>query len=134
MGTNVHQFNKEVNGVVKDFTTKKALDFQRLVAMELFRRIILRTPVDTGRARGNWQITINAPPTEILEREGKQFESVINAELGKLNSIPMYSTVYITNNLDYIYYLEYDRRSPKSPDGMVEISLKEVADELRERR
>ena len=33
----------------------------RVATSEVFSNIIQMTPVDTGRARGNWQCTIGAP-------------------------------------------------------------------------
>jgi hypothetical protein len=130
MGTNVKAFNKTVNKIVHDFTVEKALAFQRLVAVELFRRIVFRTPVDTGRLRGNWQMTVNYSPDEIKEPD-KSFEAVTNRGISSLATLPPGSTVFITNNLDYAYYLEYTRRSKKSPEGMVEISIAEINNELQ---
>ena len=40
----------------------------RAAIIELFNRIVLRTPVDTGRLRGNWMITLNAPTKRKLNK------------------------------------------------------------------
>jgi len=88
----------------------------RAATSEVFSNIIQMTPVDTGRAKGNWQCTIGAP--FVGEDDSG---SVIKA----LNVIPKKagSAVYLTNNVPYIGKLEYDSHSRQAPAGMVRISV-----------
>lgn len=126
MPTNLAQFNAELTASEKkihgDF--KK---FYKQVIAELFKRIVLRTPVDTGRARGNWQIEFGGPAQGVLEVVDKEGGATISKEIAKLSDIPVFSLVHITNNIEYISILEYEKRSSQSPEGMVEISLTELA-------
>ena len=129
MGTNLVKFNAALDKA----STKIHGDFQkfyRQVCLECLKRIVLRTPVDSGRARGNWQTEIGRAATTALLVEGSKGEmtdfSIGNA-ITKLADIPAFSIVHLTNNLSYIYYLEYDRRSPQHPEGMVEVTLSEMA-------
>ena len=66
MPTNLAQFNAALTASEKkikgDF--KK---FHKQIIAELFKRIVLRTPVDTGRARGNWQIELGGQAQGTLE-------------------------------------------------------------------
>ena len=126
MPTNLAQFNaaltaseKKIKGDIKKF-------HQQVIA-ELFKRIVLRTPVDTGRARGNWQIEIGGPAQGTLEVVDKDGDPTISKEVAKLSDIPPFSLIHISNNLEYISYLEHDKRSKQHPEGMVEISLTELA-------
>ena len=51
---------------VKQFTDKTERLLRvipRKIALELLRRLIMRTPVDSGRARGNWQASVGTPAT-----------------------------------------------------------------------
>ncbi|GAG45836.1 unnamed protein product, partial [marine sediment metagenome] len=50
----------------------------------------------------------------------------LNSGASQLASIPPFSLVHLTNNLEYIYYLEYVKRSSQHPEGMVEITLTEM--------
>ena len=52
-------------------------EFIRAITLALFRSIILATPVDTGRARGNWQTSVRAPAPGRLERLDKGGGSAI---------------------------------------------------------
>ncbi len=100
----------------------------RGVALELFSAIVLTTPVDTGRLRGNWQTSIENPSYGTLNRTDKTGSAAINeietnAKIYKLNQ-----TMYFTNNLDYAYTIEYGRKgglvgSLQAPQGMVRINV-----------
>ena len=43
----------------------------RAIVLELFGSVIKDTPVDTGRARGNWQTTIGTPANGQTDRKGE---------------------------------------------------------------
>ena len=128
MTTNVIQFNaaltratKKINGDIQKFIKQ--------ICLETFKRIIMRTPVDTGRARGNWQVEIAKPASGTVE-EG-MWDAVFETGAAKLAMIPPFSVVHLTNNVAYIYYLEYVRPSKQFPQGMVEITLQEIKTWLR---
>ena len=129
MSTNVAKFNTAL-----DVASKKIHGdmnkFYRQVCLEVLKRIVYRTPVDTGRARGNWQLEIGRAASSSLLVDGTE-EAMANFAMSggitKLAQIPAFSLVHITNNLEYIYYLEYVRRSEQFPEGMVEITLTEMA-------
>ena len=88
----------------------------RAATSEVFSNIIQMTPVDTGRARGNWQCTIGAPFTG---------EDDTGDVLKMQNALPRRagSVVYLTNNMPYIGRLEYDAHSTQAPNGMVRVSV-----------
>lgn len=104
---------------------KQAVKLQRKVVLEALRRIVLRTPVDTGRARGNWQTTISHPATGQLETVDKQGDDTINKGLAAIATLPPYQVVYIANNLEYIEFLE-EGSSEQAPDGMVKMTVEEL--------
>ena len=134
MSTNLQNFNR----ALENAATKIRGDMQKFhkqVCLEVLKRIVYRTPVDTGRARGNWQVEIGRSASGILEVEGNKnlmADLAMRNGISKLGDISPFSLVHITNNLEYIYYLEYDRRSKQSPEGMVEITLTELAEWLWE--
>lgn len=66
----------------------------------------MKTPVDSGRARGNWQVSIGKDTSEQLDRCSKNGENIIE-ESSKLESVQGDQTIYISNNLPYIATLEY---------------------------
>lgn len=90
---------------------------RRASILELFRLVIMSTPVDTGRLRGNWQTTINAPAVAELDRldpNGGIALAEVLANMGGLLDV-----VYFSNNLPYAERIEYDGYSAQAPEGMV---------------
>lgn len=99
----------------------------RAIALTVDQRVVLRTAVDTGRARGNWFCSIGEPSTAVLDDRfdatgGRALDeiaaTIVDAQLGDV--------VWLTNNLPYILKLE-NGWSNQSPQGMVDITLAEVA-------
>jgi hypothetical protein len=89
----------------------------RAIALELFSSTIKDTPVDTGRARGNWQTTIGTPATGEVDRlgEGEAIKEV-SATVADFSGGKV---IFLSNNLPYIYRLEFDGWSDQSPSGML---------------
>ena len=99
----------------------------RKVLYDMSRQIIIRTPVDTGRLRGNWQFGTGTIPTGQLEDKdpasglGGKTESAIwnaiaDAKAGTIH--------YIVNNLPYARVIEYGMY-PNPPKGaLVSYGLK----------
>jgi hypothetical protein len=77
----------------------------RGITLSLFKGIIMSTPVDTGRARGNWQTTVGEPATGTVERldpSGSATVAELVANMGGAGKV-----TWLTNNLPYIAVLEY---------------------------
>ena len=77
----------------------------------LWSNIVERTPVDTGRARSNWNVSKNIPDTTVSDKTSQSvtLEDVPPAEKDE--------TYYIANNLPYIKMLEYGGYSKNSTTG-----------------
>lgn len=111
-------------------TIAKTVLVSRKIALEVFRRVILKTPVDTGRARGNWFTTVGGPSAEITNYKSPTGNSRIN-DASKACHLwqPVQGSIFLTNNLPYIGVLENGRignkGSKQAPNGMVSITLAE---------
>jgi hypothetical protein len=93
----------------------------RAIKLELFRSVIMDTPVDTGRARGNWQATVGAPAGGTLDSAtATDALASVQANLGKLSDVS-----WLTNNLPYIARLE-DGYSKQAPAGMVRRNMARI--------
>lgn len=103
----------------------------RKIALEMFRRVILRTPVATGLARGNWQSTIGAPAFGALkDTDPSGRAAVARATTACLAWKAMSgASILLTNNLPYIERLEHGHSkhgySKQAPAGMVAITVAE---------
>lgn len=114
----------------------------------MFSRVIMRTPVDTGRARGAWVVGFGAPAFSGGEHLDKgpvtqngsgnsSTKDRMAAEILQSGSW-IGTTVFLTNSLGYPYFLEYGRQyaggygpgSKQAPQGMVRITVNEYAEVL----
>ncbi|MGO4326737.1 HK97 gp10 family phage protein [Cupriavidus sp. 2TAF22] len=95
----------------------------RKVGLDLLSSLVLKSPVDTGRFRGNWQVQYAlAPKTlDLVDRAGT---STISAAALDLSHLQVGETVYLINHLPYAVPLEYGH-SQQAPAGMVRITLTE---------
>ena len=114
----------EFSSVIKRFavqTKDKETLVIRKIAIECFRRIILGTPVDSGRARGNWQASTGSPAngeTNTLDPTGAMTISAMVSEVAgwtPKDDLP----AFITNNLPYIQRLN-EGWSKQAPAHFVE--------------
>ena len=91
---------------LSDRTIRKLNKIVKVAAMELFKSVIMMTPVDTGRARGNWQCTMTRPADGVIDSEQSE-----EATIAKMMEITLKSSIrkgiFLTNNLPYIQKLEY---------------------------
>lgn len=128
-------FTKELMDF-ENMSLKKVDQFTRIIALEVFRRIILKTPVDTGRARGNWLCTIGVPAEAMAKGEdwfqgqtSNDFDKSGRAAIEEASNQvlawkPEDIAIFLTNNLPYIERLE-NGWSDQAPAGMVAITIAE---------
>lgn len=96
----------------------------RKIVLDISTSVIMDTPVDTGRARGNWVVgvdTINWDATNSPDPSGsdtlRRVSNTVSAIEWKRDR-----SVYLTNTLAYILPLEYGH-SGQAPQGMVRKNL-----------
>lgn len=94
----------------------------RKIALDVFSEVILKSPVDTGRFRGNWQVAIGNVPAGTLEVEDKTGTVTIGKVQAEVLNLKAGDTIYLVNNLPYALPLEYGH-SGQAPEGMVRITV-----------
>lgn len=111
---------------VAKYAKKTSLTIEKSViaiCSDASKSIIEMTPVDTGRAQGNWYASINTIDTSTAEeRKGAEALSIAKNEAKNA-----YGNIFnLTNNLPYIKKLEYGW-SKQAPAGMVRITTEKVS-------
>jgi hypothetical protein len=96
----------------------------RKVSLDLFSRVIIKSPVDTGRFRGNWQVAIGSVPPGVLEVFDKTGQVAISKVTAETLNLKAGDVIYLINNLPYARPLEYGH-SKQAPAGMVRTSAQE---------
>lgn len=115
MTSNVGAFNREVRRRNRELTQDELVRRHRQLAQLAVRRIVLRTPVDTGRTRGNWQATTDAPAGGVLDRIDKSGAVTINAASSSIVAIQPFSVWWFANNVPHILVLENGGFVPADP-------------------
>lgn len=125
------QFRLDLRRIVEK--KKVEIDvFAKRIAFSAFRKIVLRSPVDTGRFRANWVLSysqIDYSLLEIVDKEGSPTLERIQAGLNSQELVG--NKVFLSNSLPYAYVLEYGRLggkpgSQQAPNGMVRITAREL--------
>lgn len=122
--------------------TKEQMDFFVFtICMDITNGVVLKTPVDSGRARANWFPSLDAPSNAVSTRTDATGGTSIAAAQGIAKEAAG-RVFYLSNNLPYIRHLEYglygtppgSANGPKTiggfskqaPAGMVRITINEV--------
>lgn len=107
-----------------DLTKERASTVTRQTALSLESGFIKRSPVLTGRFRGNWQLTVDTPAAGTLETTDKSGAQTLAAGVNALSGFEVGPPIYIVNNLPYARRLE-DGYSQQAPAGMVRLTVNE---------
>jgi hypothetical protein len=105
---------------------------KRKVALIVDRELVLETPVDTGRARSNWVVSLTAPilderePYAPGERLGKSERANAQAAIDQggaiIATVKPGTDIYISNNVHYIGLLN-DGHSAQAPSGYIQSAV-----------
>ena len=103
---------------------KKAMKAATLVirgtALDLSASIITRTPVQTGRLRGNWQTELNRLASgEVTTTPA----AAIARNKGVIGKAKIADSIYLVNNLPYAPVVERGNYSKQAPAGMVRVTI-----------
>lgn len=96
----------------------------RKVAGDVLAKVVLRTPVDTGRARANWVTTYGNPSTVTRNDTDRTGQAAILKGQATIRRATEGETIYILNSLPYAIPLEYGH-SKQAPFGMVRLTVTE---------
>jgi len=113
-------FNSDLKRFAK--STDVALDMAvRKIAFDAFGMITKKTPVDTGRARANWNVSVDSVDRSVDEEATK----IQTPDINKGDGL---KPIFIVNSLDYIQDLENGMPdgSRQAPDGMVAVTMNEL--------
>lgn len=91
------------------------------IIMKIGESVVRLSPVDTGRFKGNWQLTIDSMASSSLLREDKEGSMTLADMASVVNGFTSGQIAYIQNYVLYGYDLEYGS-SKQAPDGMVRIT------------
>jgi hypothetical protein len=132
MAEKIHHMTSKYGGLNGSFAATlqqfrdQALDdmdeILRKTVIQIGSTVIRLSPVDTGRFRGNWQMTIDQPASTSLDNYDKEGHETIARLVADAQHLSFGQTAFVVNNLIYAIPLEYGHSS-QAPTGMVAITL-----------
>lgn len=140
--------SKKIDGFIADMKVfqyrvlpKTFVAFQKYIALELYKRIMQKTPVDKGTLRGSWTISIGSQDRTPANKEtnAKQGSALSSEErasfksaIAGMSELGLGQIVWINNAMPYVLRIEFDGHSSvKAPAGMVQISINELKSYLQ---
>lgn len=131
-------FSSDITKFIKQ-TQLSADTVLRKVGLDAYRGLLGRSPVDTGRFRGNWRIGINSVDKSTTEETAPAGEKA--AALEQIGAAKFGDSIYLSNNLPYAGVLEHgmpgvtyaDGRkahSPQAPTGVLRNTFEDVKNRL----
>lgn len=136
-----HHMTARYGGLEGDFVAQLE-DFQlqalaaieqtlRDVVIQIGESLINLSPVDTGRFKANWQLTIGTPANSSLITTDKEGDDTIARLVAAANALEPGQVAYLVNTLVYGIPLEYGH-SQKAPHGMVRITIEQFQQMVKE--
>lgn len=122
-------FEADVSRFLRKYRDRMDIVFRK-VALDMFTKVIMRSPVDTGRFRGNWQVAIGRVPDGVLDLTDKSGRATISKATAASMNLRAGQVIYLANNLPYARRLEYGW-SKQAPRGMVRITIREFNASVR---
>ncbi|MBF0481697.1 MAG: hypothetical protein HQK81_12325 [Desulfovibrionaceae bacterium] len=119
---NATDFGQALNSLAEQLSNNSGIVVKRAVFM-LVERLIMTTPVDTGRCMAGWQVSVDsesdcAPPPGDYP----------NVNISKFFGLPYAKEIYnIENNVEYVLPLE-NGHSKQAPSGFIANGLASFAD------
>lgn len=110
-------------GVVEEALAQRV----RVIALAMLNEIVLRSPVDTGRFRGNNIVSVGAPVYTSINSVDKNGNETIQRGLSVMSGLEPFTQVFIQNNLPYAESLE-NGHSKQAPDGVFGLAFTGVAE------
>jgi Zn ribbon nucleic-acid-binding protein len=134
MSSNFQQFKAEVGRFADEEVPAKVRQVQQKIGLQALRGVVNKTPVDTGRARGNWQASIGQPASGTINDEDPSGQAPLPSsastdtffrEQPTITNAQPFSVIWLSNNLPYIERLE-NGYSQQAPNGMVSTTVTEI--------
>jgi hypothetical protein len=99
----------------------------RKATFTVFSKVNLKSPVDTGRFRHNWNVSQGTVDTTTTEGTDQTRAA---AQIAKVWTLPLGGVTYMANSLPYAARLEHGY-SQQAPQGMVKLSAVEFSDSVQ---
>lgn len=124
MATGIRELDRWVDDVAEQLDLAVEVVARKLT-LDAWGKLTKRTPVDTGRARASWQVSVSEPYAGPPLAPGT-YSPPSTPSVAEIDGT---TSIFITSVLAYMEALE-DGHSKQAPNGMVRITVAEIAAEI----
>ena len=126
---NSRSFNRALSQFAKKTEIAPGTVAQK-ATLEAFKGVVERTPVDTGYARANWNVSEGSPDWSTLPGpfEDQNYQTPPPPSIFLRTKFP---TFYVSNAVDYIIELENGHSKQMGKGYMVQRTLVKLESEIR---
>lgn len=125
--TNATRFSTELDGF-GDEIDEFVLEVTQRISLVALGKLVFRSPVDTGRFRGNWFTTTAVATLETTEQVDKSGGRTIKEGERTILGLKELVAIHMQNNLPYGPALEGGHSKKQAPLGMVALTFAELED------
>lgn len=122
MAQNLKQFATRIRQIADGVSVRVDREVIKTAGV-IISTVIPATPVDTGRARGNWQVSVDRPVTSPRERLDKTGMTTVAEGQSRASAYRKGNVIYITNNVPYIGQLNAGS-SAQAPANFVDMAVR----------
>lgn len=132
-------FSRDITAWVRETRLTGQLVMRKL-GLDAIRGVMFRSPVDTGRFRASWRLSIGEPDLTVEPVDtntNQSFQAAVsNSEIGgfleRLTEIAWGDTLHISNNLIYGPGLEAgaSKQNDNQRDGVVGATFEELKNNI----
>ncbi len=134
MSSNVADFVAELRTTEFSAPAKELSKAQRRLAILGLRKVIKRTPVDTGNLRAQWQTATGIAPTGQVKGEDPSGQQALIRGISAIAGVPDFDVIYIVNNAEHAVVVETGGFRPKDPEDSKEANKRRAKSRSRAKR
>lgn len=112
---NLDEYATELRRWAENEPIKAVVLVQKKMALLALTTLVLNTPVDEGRARGNWFVSIGVPSNAVTDALDPSGSGTINAGSAVALSLVDLGVIWISNNLEHAVVLDQGLFEPPDP-------------------
>lgn len=94
-------------------------EIKKAIAKEFLTNVVPATPVDTGQARSNWNVSLGSPSFVTRPTEGRSGDAALQRGVRAIGRAQAGQGIHIANGLPYIQRLN-EGWSAQAPSGFIE--------------
>lgn len=127
MTSNIAEFTSQIGTLGKAFPAQYVNKRVRTAGLKMFRAFDLAAPVNSGRFRGETQVTIGTPASGLTGKADPGGSDTLTKGVAVIQNAPDFPTIWISNNMPYAEAIDRGGYQPPNPENSPEANARRKA-------